>query len=110
MKKLIIYAVAFFVTMSIGFGMGQSTQPEKIVTKEVKVETDLTDWKRLKEVDDRGFQLAQEVVGLCSQGYKAISEFDTATMTRVNKETNVKTQQILTVGTERQELLKKLGY
>ena len=83
---------------------------EKIVTKEVPASCDYSNWKTLKGIDDEGFGLSVESMTLCSQGFNAISEFDTNKLIQITTEMKALTSKINDMGTRRQTILKILGY
>jgi hypothetical protein len=112
------------ISIFIAFGFGMQVNPvktekiivekevpiEKIVEKEVLVQCDYTNWKKLVEIDDEGFGLAATGMNLCSEGFTAASELDTATLTSVNNKMRANNIKITDMATRRQSLLKLLGY
>jgi len=117
MKSKIIKAVIITVIFFAGVGIGNSDDNpviEREVIKEVQVEKIVEknndDWKELKTIDDEGFIVAGETMGLCGQGYKAILAGDVNKLEQINEQTNENTAKINSLGTKRQAILKRLGY
>jgi len=117
MKSKIIKAVIIIVIFFAGVGIGNSDDNpvvEKEVIKEVPVEKIVEknndDWKELKTIDDEGFIVVGETMGLCGQGYKAILAGDVNKLEQINEQTNKNTAKINSLAVKRQVLLKKLGY
>lgn len=82
----------------------------KEVTKEVPGVCDYSDWKTLKEVDDKAFKYCADFAGLASDGFTAISNLDTVEVNNIVRKINSLNDKIETVATERQILLGKLNY
>jgi len=117
MKSKIIKGVIITVIFFAGVGIGNSDDNpvvEKEVIKEVTVEKIVEknndDWKELKTIDDEGFIVAGESMGLCGQGYEAIFENDVKKLEQLNEQMNEKAARINILAVQRQALLKKLGY
>lgn len=115
-KKFIIIAIVIFIAgLSMGV-LGRTRLVTREVIKEVpvekvvEVEKNTDTWKALKDVDDLGFVIASEQMGLCSRGFTAISNLDVAEMKQVTKEVNDNTNILTGLIVDRKELLKKLGY
>lgn len=100
-----------FIMMVLGFGMASDSKPKqevKTVTKEVQVTNPA--WRDLKEVDDKGFAIAGQMMKSCSNGFYAIAESD---LDKLAGETaNIKrlTPQLLDLSDQRARLLNTLGY
>jgi len=115
MKSKIIKAVIIIVIFFAGVGIGNSDDNpvvEKEVIKEVVVEKSVEkpEWKELKTIDDEGFIVVGETLGLCGEGYKAILAGDVNKLEQINEQTNKNTAKINSLAVKRQVLLKKLGY
>lgn len=123
MKKRIIIGVIIFITFLTGIGLGASTKAttitkevtkevpvEKVVERTVEVEKNTDTWQQLKAVDDQGFLIASEQMGLCGQGFTAAANFDTKELTRITSEVKTNTTSLNLLAVTRQSLLKKLGY
>ena len=82
----------------------------KEVIKEVVKEPDYTDWKKLKSIDDQIISLSADSMGLCSDGFYAVSELDVSKMNDVTEAIQTITLKMEQVGIERQTILRKLGY
>jgi len=117
MKSKIIKGVIITVIFFAGVGIGNyddnpviEREVIKEVTVEKIVEKNNDDWKELKTIDDEGFIVAGETMGLCGQGYTAILAGDVNKLEQINEQTNENTAKINSLGTKRQEILKRLGY
>ena len=115
-KKTIAIGIIIFV-LGVGIGgAGKTKTVEKEVVREVpvektvQVEKNSDEWRKLKSIDDEGFTVAGEAMELCSAGYYAISNNDVNTLQAVTNETKKKTTKMLQLATERQKVLKVLGY
>ena len=111
-RKFWIVIVGVFILGAIIFS-GPKSSPKEItkeVIKEVPAQCDYSTWKRLKEVDDRGFGYCVKTMELCSQGFTAISNLDVAGIQRVTNDMNRVVPNIEATASERQTILSKLGY
>lgn len=107
-KKFWFY---IFLAMFIGFVIapsGETKVEEKIVTQEV-VKNE-AEWKQLKEIDDRGFSLAAEGMGACSETLIAASNFDVDGINAGTEKLQDLATSVNSLALERQEVLVKLGY
>lgn len=119
-KKLIGLTKGWFwvIVISVFFlGVMSSTDTTtKEVVKEVPKEVvkevcpqEMT-WKRLKEVDDKGFVASSEAMYLASEAFTAISNFDFDKVDSIGDQMVDKTKEIEKIGVERNSILKDLGY
>lgn len=67
-------------------------------------------WKSLKEVDDRGFQLSAEAMGICSEMVTAVRIDDEASISLLTEDIEDSSRMISDVAEKRQAILKELGY
>jgi hypothetical protein len=67
-------------------------------------------WKRLKEVDDKGFVASSEAMYLASEAFIAISNLDFDKVGSISDQMIDKTKEIEKIGVERNSILKELGY
>lgn len=119
-KKLIGLTKGWFwvIVISVFFlGLGSSTNTTtKEVIKEVPKEvikevcTQEATWKRLKEVDDKGFIASSEAMYLASEAFIAISNLDFDKVGSISDQMIDKTKEIEKIGVERNSILKELGY
>lgn len=109
----------FWIVLTLVFFLGIIIAPKEVHPTETKVETkevvvekepDLTNWKKLKEVDDQGFIVAGETLQLCSDGFGAISEGDMNTLLSIGQQVGPKTEELNRLATERITVLEELGY
>lgn len=113
MSKITVTIVVVFVFLFgviLGNGFASKGAIEKSTPEVVYKQVDLTDWKRLKEVDDKLLTLSGEQFGLVSELALASSELDVARMEEINKRMEAKNLEFDKPISERQQLLKKLGY
>jgi hypothetical protein len=101
---LIIFGVLIFGMMIA------PKNPTKEIIKEVPATCNYSNWKALKEIDDRGFSLSASSAVSCSDGFNALLDQDVDAMNKVIDKMKVLVPQIEKITTERQEILKKLGY
>lgn len=113
---IIVSVVALLVGTGIGQGIKapkpeiQTVIKEVPVEKIVEVEKNRANWEGLKTIDDQAFVVAGEQMTLCSQGYTAVANLDTKEITRIATEVKAKTSSLNLLSTQRQAVLKKLGY
>lgn len=114
-KNIAVGTVIFFVGVGFG-GVGKTPATTKEVVKEVpvekivEVEKNISEWRQLKTIDDKGFVVASDQMTLCSQGFKAVVNMDVAEMNRVATEVKAKTLILDSLASERTSVLSKLGY
>jgi hypothetical protein len=116
-KKVIIYSVVFL----LGFGFAPRAK-EVIVTKEVPTDRvvevvkevpaqcDYTNWKLLKETDDKGFSLFSEFADIASNAFYAVADGDVDKLGSLVKDMEVVGGKIKALVPVRQSVLSKLGY
>lgn len=92
------------------FVMSSKDTTVKEVVKEVPATCDYSDWKDLKEIDDTAIGYSVDVIGLCSEGFIAVSNFDINGMESVTNRINAMTPKIEAIGDKRLDVLEKLGY
>lgn len=111
--------LALFVSLMFGWiiapkGEAEIKEVPVEVVKEVEVirevEKNLSEWQNLKTIDDAGFEIAASNMTLCSQGFQAILNMDTAEMERVTREVNRNSEELNKLADERASVLNKLGY
>jgi hypothetical protein len=105
-KNKFYMVIAFLVGIMLG-GIFFSTTEEAEIIKE---ECNYDDWRTLKEVDDRGFQLAGEGFGTFAEAVTAIIEEDEFRLELAIRDIEQNTENINQVGVEREEILRRLGY
>lgn len=108
-----------FVVFFLGFMLAPSGETEVIekevireveITPEPQPTPDLTDWRRLKEVDDRGFKLAGEVAYACSNAMDAVGTGDAEMFIAAEEAITSVVPRINAVAEERLTILERLGY
>lgn len=118
MTKTQLAVVAVAGSFILGFASGrtpgtdqQTPEPEvREVVKTIEVEKDRENWMALKEIDDRGFNYAQQALGYCSDMMIAVSEYDVEALEDATDGINSITPLVLEVASQRREVLGKLGY
>lgn len=102
-------AIGSFVLV-LGFvgGLAFAGTPTK-QTEVVTVSNEST-WRKLKEVDDRGFKFCELGFGINAEMITALGEGDLISFERSVKNMKANTSVITSTGKERQELLTTLGY
>lgn len=107
----VIVIIFFFIGIGLG-SLGDETPTEKVVTKEVKT-IDLpreANWKKLKEVDDKGLAAAADAPGIVIGIFTAIQNHDIDATNKNNTKLQEKNTEIQNIRDERQMILKDLGY
>ena len=99
-KKYLVMAVIFFF---LGVVFAPKGKTVEVCTRE-------TTWSELKVIDDKGFVLSSEAMGIMSNAFTATANFDVDQMERETVKLNDKTSEITKLSTERQSKLKELGY
>ena len=110
----IIFVSIFFGILIGASGDTKTIEKEvtvdKIVEVPVEVEKNISEWRELKEIDDKAFQVAISNSELCAAGFYAISQGDADTVQAVADETKKNIQEFDELGGKRKEVLTKLGY
>lgn len=110
MKKSWFWIILIIV-FSFALLIGAYSEPKetiKEVEKEVCYREDT--WKKLKEVDDRGFILSSESMSLASDAFIAISRFDLDEIEAITKKIEDKNEEMSSLAVKRQQILRELGY
>ena len=106
----VLIGLALFIGIGIG-GSGSKDTPAPVTkTNTVYVDKNGDTWKQLKTIDDQGFSLASEGMGVCAEGYTAIGNGDYASLATISPKMKDLTTQINAIGVQRQGLLTQLGY
>jgi hypothetical protein len=107
-KFVIIVFVTFILGSLVGFNL---KKPEtKEVIKEVKVETNMSDWKNLKEVDDEALDYCKEGFNIISRWADASANSDTEKANEQIKKLEKNNLWIQNTSDKRDKVLKILGY
>ena len=102
-------AIIIFFVFTLGYIMGTPSEEVEIVATP-QPQIDLTTWKELKTIDDRGFTLASEGFGSCGKILSAVSRGDLQTMETENNNILDITKEVVILSEKRASLLQELGY
>lgn len=101
----------FFTLGIIASDNKPTYNPEKVVYKEVCSDSEkIKTYEALKDVDDKGFYLASEAMGISSKMMYALEEQDVKSFTQHTRDLEELNIKINDIAQERLALLKKLGY
>ena len=105
-KVIIALLVTFFLGMALAPESASEVQTE---TKIVEV-SNLNEWRQLKQIDDRGFNLCADGMNTASKAMSAVINGDLQGLTDANEELlNINTE-VNKTANERQLILLELGY
>jgi len=103
--------IVLALVFTLGFWLSPSGKTEVIEkTVEVKTETDLTDWKALKDVDDRVIGNCATMLNYNSNAFFAASELDVERMEELNEKIEALLPLFIQSKEDRLEVLERLGY
>lgn len=108
-KRVLIYG---FIIFTAGFWFGTTAENTEVreVERIVEVERNIGTWRELKEVDDEVIALAATQLGLCGEGFLAISNRNFDEVNRIIGDVRATTERVNGLVGERKRLLEKLGY
>ncbi len=97
-------------TFLLGFIMAPNkiTEVPKEVIKEVCPQESL--WRELKEIDDEGFMVASDGFFIVGDAFEALSRLDFEAAEVYIEELDREADKMKDIATERQAILKELGY
>lgn len=103
--------ILYFIFLVVVFVAGFIIAPTNVTkTEKITVCPQQESWEQLKEIDDRGFEAAYTAFGLAGQMMEALEAGESGKFKVYNEKFHNNTDVIVKLGTERQNLLKELGY
>jgi len=107
-KFVIIVFVTFILGSLVGFSL-KKTETKEII-REVKVETNVSDWKNLKDIDDTALSYCEKGFTIISRWADASSKSDTESANKEIKNLETNSLWIQSTSEKRNQALKVLGY
>lgn len=108
-KAILIAIIAVLFGMWLGSAMTEKN-PVRVETREVQIQADTSNWKKLKSIDDEAFEISGNLMQVCAAGYSDLLKGDASNMDEYTETVNNGADRINQLATSRKQVLVDLGY